>query len=114
VNWVTPTKIRTLRVTGTKGVLFADYILQTVQMFGGNLLRSEPQAEYDYQKLVDLYKSTDKVEFGIEKQEPLKVQLTELYHKIQGKPSKICSSEDAELAVRLAYQSFEKANKGIF
>src|SRR5262249_38343054 len=27
VNWITPTKIRTLRVTGTRGMCFVDYIL---------------------------------------------------------------------------------------
>jgi UDP-N-acetylglucosamine 3-dehydrogenase len=35
VNWVTPTKIRTLRVTGPRGVCFMDYFLQSGVLCGG-------------------------------------------------------------------------------
>ena len=37
VNWITPTKIRNLRVTGTGGVCMVDYILQTCVLLGGDL-----------------------------------------------------------------------------
>lgn len=36
-NWVTPEKIRTLTITGTKGYLEADYIKQTVKLNGKDI-----------------------------------------------------------------------------
>ena len=45
VNWITPTKIRTIRVTGTRGVCFVDYILQTCEVTGGGLLDYGAQPE---------------------------------------------------------------------
>ena len=44
VNWITPTKIRSIRVTGTRGVCFVDYILQTCELFGGSLLKANEPA----------------------------------------------------------------------
>ena len=102
VNWVTPTKIRTVRVTGTQGVCFVDYILQSCVLMGGNLLRRAPTTVFDFHSLMEEYKSTDRVEFGITKVEPLKAQLTEFYKLLSGQPSEICSLEDAAAAVTLA------------
>jgi UDP-N-acetylglucosamine 3-dehydrogenase len=109
VNWVTPSKIRSLRVTGTQGVCFVDYILQSCVLQGGNLLRRTYHPEFDFQSLIEEYKATDRIEFGINKQEPLKVQLGELYKLLAGEPSEICSLEDAAAAVTLADDAIRSA-----
>jgi UDP-N-acetylglucosamine 3-dehydrogenase len=109
VNWVTPSKIRTLRVTGTQGVCFVDYMLQSCVLQGGNLLRRTYRPEFDFQSLLEEYKATDRIEFGINKQEPLKVQLGEFYKLLAGAPSEICSLEDAAAAVTLADDAIRAA-----
>ena len=63
VNWVTPTKIRTLRVTGTRGVCFMDYILQSCELYGGNLTkRIEPAPVESLESIQEHYRTTDKVD----------------------------------------------------
>jgi UDP-N-acetylglucosamine 3-dehydrogenase len=109
VNWVTPTKIRTLRVTGTQGVCFVDYILQSCVMLGGNLLRRQMSPLFDFESLLEEYKSTDRVELGVVKREPLKTQLDELYKLLTGSPSEACSPQDALAAVSLAEDAIRMA-----
>jgi UDP-N-acetylglucosamine 3-dehydrogenase len=108
-NWVTPTKLRTLRVTGTRGVCIADYMLQSCTMFGGNVLKRAAATEFDFESLLEEYKSTDRVEFGIAKQEPLKVQLEMFYKLLNGEPSEICLPRDAAAAVSLATEAMRIA-----
>jgi UDP-N-acetylglucosamine 3-dehydrogenase len=112
-NWVTPTKLRTLRVTGTRGVCLADYILQSCVMFGGNMLRKLATEEFDFRSLIEDYKSTDRVEFGIVKQEPLKVQLDMFYRMLTGRPTEICSPREAAAAVALANQAISVALRSV-
>ncbi|MCC6528312.1 MAG: Gfo/Idh/MocA family oxidoreductase [Polyangiaceae bacterium] len=99
VNWVTPTKIRSLRITGTRGVCFVDYMLQTCHMMGGNLLKRRFRDDLDYASFVEEYRSSDRVEFGIAKQEPLRAQLDELHRLLTGQPSEVCAADDAAAAV---------------
>ncbi len=105
VNWITPTKIRSIRVTGTRGVCFVDYMLQTCTLMGGNLLDQQPALKTDYQNLVKQYQSTDKIEFGIENEEPLKIQLRAFYTALTGDPSELCSGEEGAMAVEVAQRA---------
>jgi UDP-N-acetylglucosamine 3-dehydrogenase len=105
VNWITPTKIRTIRVTGTRGVCFVDYILQTCTLMGGNLLSHEPTLKTDFQNLIRQYQNTDKIEFGIQNEEPLKVQLRAFHKALTGDPSELCSGEDGARAVEVSLRA---------
>ena len=111
VNWITPTKIRAVRLTGTLGVCFADYMLQTCSMMGGNLLKKGPDSYYSYQELIELYRGSDKIEFGVNHQEPLRVQLEQFVNVLENKPHTLCSAKDASRVVRIAEQSLEQARK---
>ncbi len=104
VNWVSPTKIRTLRVTGTRGVCFMDYILQSCELSRGNLTSwVEPTAMNDLTSIQEHYKSTDKVIFGVVKEEPLKVQLAQFAKYLRdGEPGELCLGDDALAAVLVA------------
>ena len=102
VNWITPVKIRTIRVTGAKGVCFVDYMLQTCTLLGGNLLNARVEPQCDFASLVEAYRNGDKVEFGVSKEEPLKLQLNALHRVLTGQESDICQCEEAALAVQLA------------
>lgn len=110
VNWITPTKIRTLRLTGTQGVCFVDYILQTISLFSDNVLKKTLKINFDFESLLEAYKATDKVEFGIEKKEPLKIQLEEFFKFVSGFPSNICTVKDALYAVEMAHEAIKCSN----
>jgi UDP-N-acetylglucosamine 3-dehydrogenase len=106
VNWITPTKIRTIRVTGTRGVCFVDYILQTCELFGGALLQAQQPASVDFSRLLELYRNSDKITFGVNKEEPLRVQLNQFGRFLAtGDRGELCVGADAVAAVLLAERS---------
>jgi len=112
VNWVTPTKIRTMRVTGTKGVAFLDYVLQSCTVIGGNILDPHHNADPQFTKFIEEYKNTDRTEFGILKAEPLKIQLDHIFNFLSGKQHHLCSAEDGAKAVSLAQMAIEMGAGG--
>jgi UDP-N-acetylglucosamine 3-dehydrogenase len=106
VNWITPTKIRSIRVTGTRGVCFVDYILQTCELFGGALLQAQQPGNADFSRLLELYRNSDKVTFGVNKEEPLRVQLSQFGQFLAtGSAGELCVGADAVAAVLLAERS---------
>lgn len=107
VNWITPTKIRSFRITGTKGVVFVDYMLQTCTLHGGDLLNAPQTDKFDYNDLQEHYKNMDKIEFGVHREEPLKVQLKEWVLSLHGKESALCTGEEALKSVVEAERAFK-------
>jgi UDP-N-acetylglucosamine 3-dehydrogenase len=109
VNWVTPTKIRTLRVTGTRGVCFMDYILQSCELYGGNLTqRIEPTRVDSFESIQEHYRTTDRVIFGVTKEEPLRIQLQQFATYLRtGEAGELCLGEDALAAVLVAERAMQ-------
>lgn len=102
VNWITPTKIRTLRVTGTKGVARVDYILQTCKVVGGNLLKRSHRTEFKFSDVVQDYINMDQIEFGVDKSEPLLVQANQIHEYLSVGQCDLCNAEQASQIVNLA------------
>ena len=103
VNWITPTKIRSIRVTGTRGVCFVDYMLQTCELFGGSLLKVSEPPNTGFAALQELYRTTDRIQFGVRKEEPLRAQLNQFRRfLIDGEVGELCTGSDALAAVLLA------------
>lgn len=106
VNWITPTKIRGVRVTGTRGVCFVDYILQTCTLYGGGILDAVQPQSAGFDRLQEMYRTTDKIEFGVTQEEPLKAQLAQFASFLTtGNPGELCTGEDALAAVHIAEQA---------
>jgi UDP-N-acetylglucosamine 3-dehydrogenase len=108
VNWITPTKIRQLRVTGTRGICMVDYMLQTCVLHGGNLLETMPSQQDDFESLVKQYQSSDQITFGVQKNEPLAVELDVFADTLEGSETDICRGEDGRSAVALASSAFDE------
>jgi UDP-N-acetylglucosamine 3-dehydrogenase len=102
-NWITPSKIRQIRVTGTSGVCFVDYIMQTCEMFGGNLLTRLTPPDTDFAALRTTYANADKIHFGVETKEPLVLQLEQLARFIEhGETGRLCLADRAAATVAIA------------
>ncbi len=110
VNWLTPTKIRTLRITGTKGVCFVDYVMQTAYMLGGDLMDRGPEPTLDFEQVISHYSNGSKIEFGVQKEEPLKVLIDHLHQCLCGNSEALPSLQEALNATALAEESMEVAN----
>jgi UDP-N-acetylglucosamine 3-dehydrogenase len=111
VNWITPTKIRSVRVTGTRGVCFVDYILQTCELLGGNLLKRLEPLDSSFRTIQDVYRNSDRIQFGVQKEEPLRVQARQFHQFVtEGAPGELCTGQDAVAAVLLAERAVQADN----
>jgi UDP-N-acetylglucosamine 3-dehydrogenase len=108
VNWITPTKIRSIRVTGTRGVCFVDYMLQTCELFGGSLLKPSEPVNTSFDSLQELYRTTDRIQFGVQKEEPLRAQALQFHRFLtEGDAGELSTGSDALAAVLLAERAVQ-------
>ena len=108
VNWITPTKIRSIRVTGTRGVCFVDYMLQTCELFGGSLLKPVEPSTSTFEKQQEAYRTTDRIQFGVRKEEPLRAQAAQFRQfLLDGEVGELCTGSDALAAVLLAERAVQ-------
>lgn len=108
VNWNTPTKLRTLRVTGTEGVCFVDYVAQTCEFVRGGVARTA-----DYQDMRASYARAERVLLDVESREPLRVQFEQVVEFFdRGDSGCLCTGEDALAAVSLAERAMTLADEG--
>jgi UDP-N-acetylglucosamine 3-dehydrogenase len=108
VNWITPTKIRSIRVTGTRGVCFVDYILQTCELHGGSLLKQHEPDSSSFDVIHETYRATDKIVFGVPRVEPLRAQAEQFRAFLEGGAAgELCTGRDALAAVLLAERAVD-------
>lgn len=106
VNWITPTKIRTLRVTGVNGICIIDYILQTCRVIQGNKPTEKDESSIQFEDLVLAYKNKNWAELPVEEEEPLKIQLREFHKALNHRINFCCSPEEAMLTIDIASRAF--------
>lgn len=102
VNWITPTKIRSITLTGSLGVARVDYILQTCKVIGGNIIKRKERSEFTFSDVISDYVSSDQIRFGVQKREPLMVQAEEFYSFLVTGKCALAAAEDGAKAVHLA------------
>lgn len=82
VNWFTPHKVRTLVVTGTKGIAYADYMEQNII----------------------IYNADWKMEPKVEKQEPLKLELQHFLDCIATGKEPLVTGEEGLKTLKIALE----------
>lgn len=109
INWVTPTKIRELYVTGERGMFRVNYITQDLTFFenaeitGGtwpalSLLRGVSEGMV--------------VQYPLRKREPLRVELEKFVACAQGSGANPVNGRDATIALQLVTALMESAVSG--
>ncbi len=93
VNWHTPQRLRTIRVTGTQAVVHVDYLTQTAELVGINL-SSLPQwaalgltSHRDGQQL-------ERASVPVVVRESLKIQLDHVFAMLQDQPHQLAHGEE--------------------
>jgi predicted dehydrogenase len=109
INWLTPTKIRQLTVTGERGMFRADYLTQDL-FFHENA----EAANHNWEQITMLRGVSEgsMVKYAIQKQEPLQSELEAFIKAIGGEPAGIVSGEDGSEALRLALAMIESGDEG--
>lgn len=106
VNWVTPTKIRTVRITGTEGVCFVDYILQTCTVVRGGIAKVS-----GFEAVRESYEHPSTTVVPVLSGEPLKAELEQFKRLVEdGEWGDLCSGSEALATVELAEQAMAISN----
>ena len=113
INWLTPTKLRTLSVTGERGMYVADYISQDLVYY------ANPEASQVWERPGgDDAGSITSVSEGemarrvIRRQEPLAVELAEFAAAVRSGGPPPVAPRDALVALLLAHKMVEAASRG--
>lgn len=109
VNWITPIKIRNLSITGTTGYAELDYINQKIILYENNPGPTNLKFE-TYEDFLTKF-APDRIEIGINKEEPLKNELKSFINSIQNNIDPTVSGEEAALALKIALESLNQDDK---
>jgi predicted dehydrogenase len=99
INWLTPTKIRELFVTGERGMFRVDYLTQDIYFFEN----AEAGLEWSPLSVMRGVGEGPMTRYAIHKVEPLRAELEAFVRAVrQGEPGDTVSAADGCAALRLA------------
>jgi UDP-N-acetylglucosamine 3-dehydrogenase len=110
VNWLTPQRLRNIRVTGTDAVCTVDYIAQSCEISGLNLRGRVADVLPDLQWLSS-NGTLDRALLPVEKQETLKIQLEQLHRFLAGQEHYLATHEQLVESVQLVEEAVELAQQ---
>jgi UDP-N-acetylglucosamine 3-dehydrogenase len=105
INWLTPTKIRELLVTGERGMFVANYLTQELYFYKND------QAEASWNPLDTLcgVSEGDMIKFRIERREPLKEELSAFVSAVAEAQTPSVTGWDGLQALALAQKLIESS-----
>jgi UDP-N-acetylglucosamine 3-dehydrogenase len=109
INWLTPTKIRELYVTGARGMFRVNYLTQDLYFY-----ENADAASNGWPALSVMRGVSEGVvnQFAIRKKEPLRGELEAFIESVQGNCAPPVSGRDAQAALKLAMALIESATTG--
>lgn len=111
INWLTPTKQRTLTVTGERGMFHADYVAQDLVLY------TNPDAAETWQRPgpdapVASVSEGEMIRFSIRREEPLAVELRSFAQAVRDGGPPPVEPRDAMIALLLARKLVEAGERG--
>lgn len=100
VNWLTPTKIRELSITGEKGMYLVNYLTQDVYFYKNDYTTTNWDA---LRSLTGVSEGT-MTRLKIQKAEPLRLEYEDVMAAIQGDTMPTVSGEDGVAVLRVVLQ----------
>lgn len=108
VNWLTPTKIRELTVTGERGMFKADYLTQDLYFYENAEVSGTP---WDAIQMLRGVSEGPMTRLAVHKEEPLRAEIDNFLAAVAGRPSQVATGEDGLAALRLALALVESGQK---
>ena len=106
INWLTPTKMRELFVTGEKGMFRVDYITQDLFFYQNAAINGQDWAAARLNRGVSV---GNMIQYAIQKKEPLRAELEAFISHIQEKEHRPLNGPDALIALALAKSLVDSA-----
>ena len=101
VNWVTPVKIRTMDITGTKAFARLDYINQTITLYENSYFKKDNQYK-NFNEFIHKFSLADEIKIGVNKKEPLRCELEDFIDAILNNREPLVTGEEAYKALKIA------------
>jgi UDP-N-acetylglucosamine 3-dehydrogenase len=108
INWLTPTKIRELYVTGERGMFRVDYLTQDLFFFENAEVAGVP---YEPLSMLRGVSEGAMTRFALQRREPLRAELEAFVAAARGEEADVVSGYDGLQALRLALALIESANE---
>jgi predicted dehydrogenase len=108
INWLTPTKVRELRLTGERGMFLVDYIHQDLYFYEN----SEAPSRWDTLALFQGVEEGNVLKLRLSKREPLEQELRAFINSAAHQAAPIVTGEDGREALRLARLLLTSAIEG--
>ena len=109
INWLTPTKIRELYVTGQRGMFRADYLTQDLYYFENAETSGLP---YEPLSVLRGISEGAMTRFALQRREPLRAELEAFLAAARGEDASVVSAHDGMQALRLALSLVESGERG--
>jgi len=110
INWLTPTKIRELYVTGERGMFRADYLTQDLYFFENAEVSGVP---YEPLSVLRGVSEGAMIRFALQRVEPLRAELEAFIAAARGEESTVVSGRDGMAALKLALSLIKSADSGL-
>lgn len=109
INWLTPTKIRELYVTGERGMFHVNYITQDLRFCENAEANGDDWAALSLLRGV---KEGSEIRFAVNKREPLRLELEAFVSQAEGHSTSAASGYDGRAAMELASAFIASAQTG--
>jgi len=106
VNWITPIKIRSLAITGTKGYAELNYVTQEFMLY-----KSKYERKFETFEDVVRFAEPEIIKVRIKKSEPLMEELKDFISCIKSNKQPLVSGEDGLKALELALEIVKSYGK---
>ncbi|HBG81387.1 TPA: oxidoreductase [candidate division CPR2 bacterium] len=107
VNWITPVKIRSVAVTGTKGYAELNYVTQKLQLFYSQYSKVRD----DFGDFVIKFGEPEKEDVKVENQEPLRAEIESFLDSIAKDKEVVTSGEEGLEALTIALKAIKEISK---
>jgi len=108
INWLTPTKVRELTVTGERGMFRADYLTQDLYFYENADCSTEGWEAMDVLRGVS---EGVMIRYPLQRKEPLRAELEAFLAAARGEESRIVSGLDGLRSLALALALTQSADK---
>jgi predicted dehydrogenase len=108
INWLTPTKIRQLTVTGEKGMFQVNYLTQDLYFYENDWVHSE----WDMISAITGVSEGNMLRLRLDRIEPLRRELENFVAAVRGDSARIVSGEDGLKAVMITQQIVQSGLTG--
>jgi predicted dehydrogenase len=108
INWLTPTKVRELRITGARGMFLVDYLKQDLYFYEN----SQAPSPWDAMALFRGVGEGNVMKFNLNKVEPLEAEIQAFIRAATGETAPVVTARDALHALVLVQLLLASAEQG--